>query len=70
MKIISMPWSMFAGLQKMTEANFILVRLAPFTVKPKQCQLMKMHRFKLRCLLWKYQANREEIITDVAKVYL
>jgi UDP-glucose 4-epimerase len=39
-----------AELEKMNKANFILVRLAPFTVKLKQCQLMKMHRFKLRCL--------------------
>jgi hypothetical protein len=49
----------------MTEANFILVHLALFTVKKNR--LLKMHRFKSDVSL-EIPSKLEEIITDVAKV--
>jgi UDP-glucose 4-epimerase len=52
----------------MTEANFILVHLALFTVKPKKCRLLKMHRFKSDVSYGNTKQIGEEIITDVAKV--
>jgi UDP-glucose 4-epimerase len=57
MKTMSVPWFMLLQeLQKMTEANFILVHLVLYG-QAEKCRLLKMHRFKSDVSLWKYQAN-------------
>jgi hypothetical protein len=36
----------FAGITTKNEANFILVPLVRFMVKPKRCRLLRTHPFK------------------------
>jgi hypothetical protein len=36
----------FAGITTKAEANFILVPLVRFMVKPKRCRLLRTHPFK------------------------
>jgi UDP-glucose 4-epimerase len=64
---MSVPWFILQNCRK-DGANFILVHLVLFTVKPKKCRLLKMHRFKSDVSYGNTKQIGEEIITDVAKV--